>query len=261
MSFKNKISQKIFLPVLVIVGLMLLWEIIVILNDIPAYILPRPSFIIETLIIDWPILYPSMLNTIEITLGGFAIATVGGVAIAIVFSLSKTIENALFPIAVIIQVTPIIAISPIILIYANSTETALLICAWLVAFFPVLSNTIFGLTSVETNLVELFKLQNANKIQTLYYLRIPYALPNILSGIRIAGGLSLIGAIVAEFTAGTAGVGSGLAFRILESGYRLNIPRMFAALFLIAIIGITIYLIITYITYLLLRKWHSSYQN
>jgi len=143
MSFKNKISQKLFLPVLVIVGLMLLWEIIVILNDIPAYILPRPSFIIETLIIDWPILYPSMINTIEITLGGFAIATVGGVAIAIVFSLSKTIENALFPIAVIIQVTPIIAISPIILIYANSTETALLICAWLVAFFPVLSNTIF----------------------------------------------------------------------------------------------------------------------
>jgi NitT/TauT family transport system permease protein len=249
---------RYLLPAVIFIIAIFMWDRIVVWNQIPHYILPGPGLVLETLIKDWTLLSHSLSNTLQITLGALAIATLGGVALAILFTLSKWMEFSLFPFAVVLQVTPIIAIAPLILIYVESTTVALLICAWIVAFFPILSNTTLGLNSSDHNLQDLFQLYAAKRWQRLLFLQVPTALPHFLAGLRIAGGLSLIGAIVAEFTAGSAGSGAGLAFRILESGYRLNIPRLFAALILISLTGIAIFLILSLVSHLILRKWHES---
>ena len=234
------------------------WDLVVRLNQIPPYILPGPALVAQSLITDWPTLWPSLLVTVRITAMALLAATVGGVGLAVLFSLSRSVELSLFPFAVVLQVTPIVAIAPLILIYVDNTDLALLTCAWIVAFFPILSNTTLGLNSADHNLRDLFQLYRASRWQQLILLRVPAAMPYFLGGLRIAGGLSLIGAIVAEFAAGTAGSGSGLAYRILEAGYRLNIPRMFAALLLISLTGIAIFLACTLLQHLLLRRWHES---
>jgi NitT/TauT family transport system permease protein len=234
------------------------WEAIVAIYAIPHYILPGPSLVLGSLISDWGTLFPSLLVTLQITLMALGVATIGGVALAILFTTSKWIELSFFPFAVILQVTPIISIAPLILIYVDNVYLALLICAWIVAFFPILSNTTLGLNSADHNLVDLFQLYGASRWQMLWHLRLPSAMPYFLGGLKIAGGLSLIGAIVAEFAAGTAGAGSGLAYRILEAGYRLNIPRMFAAVILISITGIIIFMAFSLLSYLVLHRWHES---
>lgn len=234
------------------------WDILVRVNQIPPYILPGPGLVAQSLVGDWAILWPSLLVTLKITFLALLAATVGGVGLAVLFSLSRWVELALFPFAVILQVTPIVAIAPLILIYVDNSYLALLICAWIVAFFPILANTTLGLNSADHNLRDLFQLYGATRWQQLRLLRLPAAMPYFLGGLRIAGGLSLIGAIVAEFAAGTAGTGSGLAYRILEAGYRLNIPRMFAALILISLTGIAIFLALTLLQHLALRRWHES---
>jgi NitT/TauT family transport system permease protein len=249
---------RIVAPLILAFLALLGWDLVVRLNHIPPYILPGPLLVAETLWTDWGTLSPSLLVTLKITFMALGVAIAGGVGLAVLFSLSRWIELALFPFAVILQVTPIIAVAPLILIYVDNTYAALLICAWIVAFFPILSNTTLGLNSADHNLRNLFELYRASRWQELRYLRLPAAMPYFLGGLRIAGGLSLIGAIVAEFAAGTAGTGSGLAYRILEAGYRLNIPRMFAALILISVTGIVIFLFFTLVSHLCLRRWHES---
>jgi NitT/TauT family transport system permease protein len=234
------------------------WDRVVKVNEIPHYILPSPGLVLETLVKDWGTLYPSMLVTLKIAMMALAVAVIGGVGLAILFTQSRFAEMAFFPYAVILQVTPVVSIAPLIFIYVESRTVGLLICAWVVAFFPILANTTLGLKSADHNLRDLMTIYRANRWQRLRYLQLPSALPYFLGGLRIAGGLSLIGAVVAEYVAGTGGIGSGLAFRILEAGYRLNIPRMFAALLLIALLGVAIFMITTLLNHLLLRKWHES---
>ena len=248
---------RILLPLVVAAAGTVAWELIVRLNDIPPYVLPGPMAVLQTLAADWAVLSESLLTTLLTTLEGFVAASVGGIALALLFNQSKWVEYSLFPYAVILQVTPVIAIAPLLLIYLPQ-QTAVIVCAWIVGFFPVLSNTTLGLNSVDRNLAGLFQLYGASRLQTLRLLKLPAALPFILGGLRIAGGLSLIGAVVAEIAAGSAGAGSGLAYRIAESGYRLNIPRMFAALLLLSLAGIVIYALLALISYLLLRRWHES---
>jgi NitT/TauT family transport system permease protein len=250
-------ALRFLLPAIVAIAATAIWEIAVRVNQIPPYVLPGPILVVQTLISDWGVLSRSLLATLITTLEGFVAASVGGIALALLFNLSKLLEYSLFPYAVILQVTPVIAIAPLLLIYLPQ-ETAVVVCAWIVAFFPVLSNTTLGLNSVDRNLAGLFQLYGASPMQILRYLKLPSALPYILGGLRIAGGLSLIGAVVAEIAAGTAGAGSGLAYRIAESGYRLNIPRMFAALLLLSLAGIVIYGLLALISHLALRRWHES---
>ncbi|WP_422003188.1 ABC transporter permease [Reyranella sp.] len=238
--------------------MLVLWEGTVRWLAIPPYILPGPLLIARTLVDDWGTLAPSLLVTLRITLQALAAAVVVGGLLAVLFSLSRWVELSFFPYAIILQVTPIVAIAPLIIIWANDVDLSLLICAWLVAFFPILSNTVLGLRSVDPNLLELFRLYGAGRLRTLVNLRLPAALPYFLGGLRISGGLALIGAVVAEFVAGTGGSASGLAWRILESGYQLKIPRMFAALVLISATGIAIFLVLTLLSHLLLRRWHES---
>ena len=249
---------RLLAPLLIGALLLLAWEAVVRINGIPHYILPAPSLIGQELVASWSILLPSLLITLKIAALALLAAVVGGVGLAILCSLSKWVELSLFPYAVILQVTPVVSVAPLILIYVESTMTAVVLCAWLVAFFPILANTMLGLASADHNLRDLFELYRTSRWQQLRHLRLPSALPYFLGGLRIAGGLSLIGAVVAEYVAGTAGTGTGLAFRVLEAQYRLNIPRMFAGLFLLALAGVAIYLFFSALSWLLLHKWHES---
>jgi NitT/TauT family transport system permease protein len=248
---------RIVFPVLALVAGGLFWEAVVRWFNLPPYVLPSPGAVLKTLVADWSLLGGSLAVTLATALEGFLLAAIGGVLLAIVFNLSRLAEYALYPYAVILQVTPIVAIAPLLLIYLPQ-QAAVLACAWIVAFFPVLANTTLGLNSVDRNLESLFRLYRASGTQSLLRLKLPSALPQILAGLRIAGGLSLIGAVVAEIAAGSAGAGSGLAFRIAEAGYRLNIPRMFAALLLLSLAGIVIFFVLTALSSLSLRRWHES---
>jgi NitT/TauT family transport system permease protein len=250
-------ALRIALPIVVLTLGLALWEFVVRIENIPPYVLPAPGLILRTLAADWALLSHSLLVTLITTFEGFMLAAAGGVGLAVLFNQSRLVEYSLYPYAVILQVTPIVAVAPLLLIYLPQ-HGAVLACAWIVAFFPVLANTTLGLHSVDRNLADLFSLYSASRGQTLWRLKLPSALPYILGGLRIAGGLALIGAVVAEIAAGSAGAGSGLAYRIAESGYRLNIPRMFAALLLLSVAGIAIFYLLTLINYLALRRWHES---
>jgi NitT/TauT family transport system permease protein len=244
-------------PVLVFAGVLAAWEAYVRLWNVPAYILPSPSLVLETLFTDRATLFPALLVTLKTTFAALAASVAGGVGLAILFTQWKWVERSFLPFAIVLQVTPIVAIAPLLLIYLEA-PAAVLVCAFLVAFFPILSNTALGLASADRNLVDLFKLYRATRWQTLLHLRLPAALPYFLGGVRIGGGLALIGAIVAELAAGNAGKGAGLAFRISEAGYRLNIPRMFAALALISATGIAIFAALSALSFYLLGRWHDS---
>ena len=252
------IWPRILAPLVIGVAVLALWEFAVRRNEIPHYVLPGPILVGQTLVADWGTLSGSLWVTLKITFMALAAAVVVGVTLAVLFSQSKWLEMALLPYAVILQVTPIVAIAPLIIIWANDIDLSLLICAWIVAFFPILSNTILGLNSADHNLVNLFELYGASRWQTMRYLKLPAALPYFLAGLKISGGLALIGAVVAEFVAGTGGSASGLAYRILEAGYQLKIPRVFAALVMISLSGIAIFLATSLISYLLLHRWHES---
>jgi NitT/TauT family transport system permease protein len=250
-------ALRIGLPIVMLAIAVLVWHFVVQIFTLPPYVLPGPGLVATTLIADGNLLWNSLLVTLLTTFEGFLLAAVGGIGLAILFNQSRLVEYSFYPYAVILQVTPIVAIAPLLLIYLPQ-PLAVLVCAWIVAFFPVLANTTLGLSSVDHNLLALFDLYKASRWQVLWNLKLPSALPQILAGLRIAGGLSLIGAVVAEIAAGSAGAGSGLAYRIAESGYRLNIPRMFAALILLSLAGVAIFYALSAMSYLVLRRWHES---
>ncbi|MVO91279.1 ABC transporter permease [Rhizobium leguminosarum] len=255
---RRELALRIAVPFLVITVLVIVWELYVVLSGVPPYILPGPGAVAAAFVNDWGTLAPALWVTTKITFISLMLALVGGVGFAIFLVQSRWIEIAFYPLAVILQVTPIVAISPLILIYAPSTQVALLICAFLVAFFPILSNMVQGLKSVDHNLINLFELYGASRWQTLIHLKIPAAQPYFMAGLRIGGGLALIAAVVAEFAAGSAGAGSGLAFRLLEAQYRMNIPRLFAALLMLSMLGVAIFGLTTLIAWLSLHRWHES---
>ncbi|MGP0060817.1 MAG: ABC transporter permease [Beijerinckiaceae bacterium] len=244
-------------PIAIFILVLLLWEAIVAIFGIKHYVLPAPHLVLLTLFTDRDTLSASLWVTLTITFEALLAAGCGGLVLATIFARWKWVERAFFPFAVVLQVTPIIAIAPLLLVYLDP-QMAVLVCAFLVAFFPILSNTAVGLASADRNLVDLFALYGASGWQSLFLLRLPSALPYLFAGLRIGGGLALIGAIAAELAAGSAGQGTGLAFRIVESGYIGNIPRMFAALTLISLTGIAIYLCLTLLSYVVLRRWHES---
>jgi NitT/TauT family transport system permease protein len=251
-------TARFLAPLAIGVLLLLGWEWLVHANGIPPYILPAPSAVLAELLSSWPTLWPSTIVTLKIAALALAAAVIGGGGLALLCSLSRWVELSLLPYAVVLQVTPVVSIAPLILIYVDNTLTAVVLCAWIVAFFPILSNTMLGLDSADHNLRNLFELYRASRWQTLRLLRMPSALPYFLGGLKIAGGLSLIGAVVAEYVAGTAGTGTGLAFRVLEAQYRLNIPRMFAGLLILALLGVAIFLLFSWLAWLLLHRWHES---
>lgn len=253
------LSIDVLAPIAVGIMALAMWDIFVRVTGLPPYLLPGPLLVLQTLVRDWNELLASLLVTLQITIVAFVAAAISGLLISILFTQSKWIEKSLFPYAVILQTTPIVAIAPLIIIWLkNNTFAALVVCAWIVAFFPIVSNTTLGLNSVDRNLINLFQLYKASRWQTLLHLRLPSAMPYFLGGLRISGGLALIGAVVAEFVAGTGGTRSGIAYQILMSSYNLQIPRMFAALFLTTGLGVAIFIGLTVLSDAILKKWHES---
>jgi NitT/TauT family transport system permease protein len=234
------------------------WQVAVTAYAVPAYLVPSPARIARTLVDDWSLLAHALRVTLAIALVALAIATVGGAAAALLFVQSRWIEASLFPYAVLMQVTPIVAIAPLIIIWVHDTRVALVLCAVVVAIFPIISNTTLGLRSVDPGLLNLFRLHRASRWQVLWRLRVPSALPYFFGGLRIASGLALIGAVVAEFVAGTGGQGAGLAYQILLAGMQLNIPRLFAALFLITVSGVVLFGAVLLLSRAALSRWHES---
>lgn len=255
---KSERFVQIAAPVGVGILFLLMWEFLVLAFEVPHFILPAPSAIGASLVADWPTLYRSLMITVRVTLLAFAISVVLGVLISLLFIQSKWIEISLFPYAVLMQVTPVIAIAPLIIIWVDDTTWALTICAVIIAIFPIISNTTLGLRSVDPNLLSLFRMYRTSRWQELIRLRIPGALPYFFGGLRISSGLALIGAVVAEFVAGTGGARAGLAYLILQSGFTLRIPRMFAALLLIALTGIVLFALMVWLSDRVLRNWHES---
>jgi len=234
------------------------WQVWTVAFDVPAYLVPSPLVVARTLVADAPLLAASLGVTVSIALTALAVAVVAGVAIALLFVQSRWIEAAFTPYVVLLQVTPIVAIAPLIIIWVKDTRAALVLCAVVVAIFPIVSDTTLGLRSVDPRLLDLFRMNRATRWQVLTRLRIPSALPHFFGGLRIASGLALIGAIVAEFVAGTGGQGAGLAYQILLSGIQLNIPRLFASLVLITLAGVAFYLGAVLLSRLALGRWHES---
>ena len=246
------------LPSLVLVVAVLAWHLYVTIWEVPHYILPGPLLVAQTMMEDWPLLWPAMLITGRLTLLALLFAVIGGVGLAVAFTQSKWAELSLFPYAVILQVTPVIAVAPLLQIYVESAFVAALLCAWIVAFFPILSNTTIGLKSADHNLSDLFTIYGASRWQRLRFLAAPSALPFFLGGLKIAGGLALIGAVVAEFVIGRAGTGLGLASTLLEASYRFNFGRLYAALILISLMGVAIFAAMSTVSWLALHRWHES---
>ena len=244
--------------VLGVVGWLVAWEALVRLGDIPHYTLPAPSLVLQTLASNADSLASSWWFTLKITFGALALACSGGVLIAAVFVLSAPLEALLWPLAILLQVTPVVAIAPLMLIYMDSTSAALLLCAWIVAFFPILSNTVMGLRAADPLLRDLFRLYRATPLQRLRLLLLPSALPYFIAGLQVSGGLSLIGAVTAEMVAGAAGRETGLASRILEASFRTETPKMFAALLLLVLTGLVIHLGLQAVASRLLSRWHAS---
>ncbi len=244
----------------VVVGLVFLaiWHVLVVINQIPSYIVPGPLLVLETLLHDWESLYHSLLITLQVTGSALLLAVFLGSLLSILFVQSRLLESALLPYAVILQVTPLVAIAPLIIIWVSDPYDALVICATVASIFPVIANTTVGLRSVDTGLLDLFRLYGASRTQILLRLRIPSAAPYFFAGLRVATALALIGAVVAEFVAGTGGTRSGLAYQILQAGLQLKIPRLFAALFLITATGIVLFLVVSWLSRLALRRWHES---
>jgi NitT/TauT family transport system permease protein len=255
---QSESAMSIIAPVLVGVAIVLLWELVCRIAEIPIYLFPKPSDIALKLVADWGTLLRALAITLRIALQAFAAAILLGTLIAFVFVQSRWIEMSFFPYAVLLQVTPIVAIAPLIIILVKNTQVALTVCATVVALFPIIANTTLGLRSVDPGLISLFRMNKAGRLQTLVRLRIPSALPYFFGGLRISSGLALIGAVVAEFVAGTGGRSSGLAYEILQSGFQLDIPRMFAALLLITLAGVGLFTVMTVLSKLALGQWHES---
>jgi NitT/TauT family transport system permease protein len=254
----NDRTAQLLVPAVVAVLLLLLWQGLVTWFDVPVFLVPSPLRVAQTLVGDAGLLFSALVVTMKITVLAFLCAIVLGVLIAFAFVQSRWLEVAFFPYAVLLQVTPIVAIAPLIIIWVKDPTASLVICATLVALFPIIANTTQGLRSVNPGLLSYFQLNRASRWQTLVRLRVPSALPYFFVGLRVSSGLALIGAVVAEFVAGTGGTGAGLAYQILQAGYQLNIPRMFAALFLIALAGVALFALMSVLSRWVLAGWHES---
>jgi NitT/TauT family transport system permease protein len=249
-------------PVLLGMALLALWEIWVSAASIPVFILPPPLAIGAALVDNFASLMAALWVTVKVTAAAFFWAAVSAIGLAIIFTRARLIEMALYPYVVTLQVTPVVAIAPLILIWVgfDNVSRALVIIAWIVAFFPMLTNTVQGLRSIDPQLHNLMRLSGANWWQRLCYLELPAALPSILTGAKISGGLALIGAVVAEFVAGS-GASTGLAWRIIEAGNRLEIATMFASLALLSALGIVLFYLLSFCEWLLLHRWHESFRR
>ncbi|WP_424444179.1 ABC transporter permease [Phenylobacterium hankyongense] len=245
-------------PFALIVLLLLAWEVACRALHAPTYFLPPPSAIAVALASDWAALLRSAWNTLAMALMALLVASVLAQALALVVALSPILERAVRPLAVVLQVTPVVALAPLVLIWAGIDHPgrAIVALAAIVAFFPIFSGAVTGLKAADPDLERLFDLYGATRLQRLTRLRLPSAVPFLLEGHKVAAGLAIIGAVVAEFVAGSGGA-QGLAWRILEAGNRLQTARMFAALVVLGLLGAVLHALLERAEQAGLRWWRG----
>lgn len=254
----GRMVSRVVPPLSVFVFVVFVWEMVLRLTGTPEYLLPKPSDIVQAVSQNGHNLVVSVSTTIMEAVLGFALSAILGVAVAILLALSKTVERSVYPYAIILQTIPIVAIAPIIVIWFGAGMNAIVIIAFLISFFPILSNTLIGLNSTEQNMKNLFYLYNATKMQTIWRLRLPAALPYILAGFKISCSLSVVGAIVGEYIAGIGGLNGGLGYAITVAATRMQTAYLFACGLSAAVVGIVFFLLINALSNRLLRSWHDS---
>jgi NitT/TauT family transport system permease protein len=234
--------MKRLLPLLVVGLLLLLWEVGVRLSGVNEFVLVAPSRIVPAMQQDAALLASSAWFTLKIMWSALALAIVLGVALAFFMYRSRYAEAVLLPVTVGLQVTPVMAIAPILLVWTGieHPERALVLIAWIVAFFPILTAMLTGLRTVPQDLRDLFSLYQASSWQRFCKLEWPASLPSLIGGMKVASGLSLIGAVVAEFCV-SSGTSSGLAWTLMQATKNLEMPRAFACLVLLTAIGLIHY--------------------
>jgi NitT/TauT family transport system permease protein len=249
---------KILAPLLLTILLLAAWEAACRLLALPVYILPAPSAIGTALAQGWPLLLASAWSTLSTALVGLALASVVACGLALLVSLNPTVEEAVRPVAVTLQVTPLVAIGPLMTIWAGieHPQRAVVALAAVAAFFPIFSGALTGLKAVDPDLARLFDLYGARRAQRLWRLRLPSAVPALLEGHKVAAGLAVVGAVVAEFVAGSGG-NQGLAWRILEASNRLQTARVFAALAVLAVLGVALHGLLSLAERRLLAWWRG----
>ena len=255
---KFKFQLKYLGPIAAFVLFISLWQAIPTLLDIKPFILPKPTDVVNAAIKDWDLLWPAMQITVVEAVIGFILSAVIGIGVSILLASSRIIEISLYPYAVILQTIPVIAVAPIVVIWFGSGFNSIVIISFLIGFFPIVSNTLMGLNSVDKNMGDLFQLYNASKWQTMWKLRIPAAMPYMMSGLKVSCTLSIIGAITGEYIAGIGGGKGGLGYAITVAAVQLKTPYLFACAIAGAIFGIVFYLLVSFISRLVLKSWHES---
>lgn len=255
---KIKFNIKYLGPIFALIIFLSLWQFVPVLLDIKPFILPKPTDVVEAAIEDWHLLWPAMQVTIFESVIGFLLSAIVGIAISVLLASSRVLEISLYPYAVILQTIPVVAIAPIVVIWFGSGFNSIVIISFLIGFFPIVSNTLMGLNSVDKNMGYLFKLYNASKWQTMFKLRIPAAMPFIVSGLKISCTLAIIGSITGEYIAGIGGGKGGLGYSITVAAVQLKTPYLFACAITGALFGIVFYLLVSFLSRLILKSWHES---
>ncbi|WP_353737811.1 ABC transporter permease [Kyrpidia sp.] len=245
-------------PIAVFFGFVLIWQFGLQILNVPVFLIPKPTDIFQAAVENLGNLTQSALQTVTESLVGFVMSFVGGVLGAVLMASSKILERSLYPYAIILQTIPIVAIAPIIVIWFGAGLNAIVIIAFIIGFFPMISNTLIGLNSVDHNMLNLFRLYNASKWQTMWKLRLPAALPYMMAGLKISCTLSVVGAIVGEYIAGIGGGSGGLGYAITVAATRLQTAYLFACGLAASLLGIVLFLVIQLISKWILSSWHES---
>lgn len=260
MSAGSSALRRVLPPVGVLILAIIAWGLYARFTNAPAWLLPRPQAVMRSFYRDSDKLLPSLGWTALAALSGFAVSATVGIAIAIALSASSLLRRAFYPYTLFFQTVPIVAIAPMLIIWLGVGLGPVAVCAFIVSVFPVIANTLAGLMSTDPALVDLFRLYGARPIASLWKLRLPSALPNVFTGLRIAAGLAVIGTVVAEFLVGQIIGNVGLGVRVMSAIHESRMDLAFAAVLLASLLGLAMFGAVNFAARLSLRRWHASEQ-
>jgi NitT/TauT family transport system permease protein len=244
---------------LVLACLIVLWQVIIWVNRLPAYMLPGPFSVAKAVVARFPSLLESLWITTEEALGGLLASIAVGLIAALVFAEWHWLRQTLYPYTILLQTVPILAITPLVILWVGPGILAVTIVTFIISLAPIIANTTQGLISVDHNLIDLFRMQNASPMQTLFKLRLPNALANFFSGLRIASGISVIGAITGELFAGSPRVGEGgLGYAMIYANNQMETSYLFALVLAATVLGFSFFFIVMFLEWLALHNWHES---
>jgi NitT/TauT family transport system permease protein len=254
---------RILPPVLVFVLVAAALEAYVRIRHLPMYYMPRPTDVLRMLLDpdQRRRMLGSLLVTTEAALIGFTASVIAGILIAIALAASRWVRRAFYPYTLFFQTVPIVAIAPLLVIWFQAGLTSVSVSAFIVSVFPVIANTLAGLLATEPALLDLFQLYGAGPFERLWKLRLPFAMPSIVTGLRVAAGLAVIGTVVGEFLVGTLGDSEGLGVRVVSAMKTGRTDLVFAAVLIASLLGLALFAAVNLAGHLMLRRWHTSEQN